>query len=217
MKKIIALAVTMVAALSLATAEVTVGLRGIFGLNVGSSFNDDAFAGNAPDVWVGNSLTFGGALFANIPLVEAGPGAIALQPEVGFTHNEVGYDEVIGDFTLVIDSIDIALLCGYNIKATDSITITPFLGPKVSIIAGDATTDLEAPGYSHSDTAELDTSVLVSLAVGAEAAFKAGPGAIVADIRYDIGFNGITMKIQTMHLQRSEVCVLDLAMASGSK
>lgn len=189
MKKIIALAVTMVAAVSFATAEITIGARGIFGLNVGSTFDGDG----APDVAIGDSLTFGGAVFANIPLVEAGPGALAIQPELGFTHNRIGMDIPLADTSYVsVNTIDIAALVAYNIKATDTITISPFLGPQFSIIAGDAHMEMEAFGVSASEDSELDTSVLVSLAIGAEAQFKVGPGAIIADLRYNIGFNGIT-------------------------
>ena len=189
MKKIIALVATMVAAVSFATAEITVGARGIFGLNVGSSLE-------GADLAVGNSLTFGGALFANIPLAEAGPGAIALQPELGFTHNSIGSSEDTplgdADMTFSINTIDIAALVGYNIKASDAITITPLLGIQASIVAGDGHAETELDGTTlYEVDGEVDASVLVSIPVGAEFMFKVGPGAIVADVRYNIGLNEI--------------------------
>lgn len=44
--------------------------------------------------------------------------------------------------------------------------------------------DIDADG-------KVDASVLVSIPVGVEAMFKVGSGAIVADVRYNIGLNEV--------------------------
>ena len=65
MKKIIALAVTMAAAVTMATAEITVGARGIFGLGLGTTVSSD-FDDLGMEVDLGKSLDFGFAATADV-------------------------------------------------------------------------------------------------------------------------------------------------------
>ncbi len=190
MKKIIALAAAIVSSVALASAEIAVGARGIFQIGVGSTISDDFktfMTSTGADM--DSSVGFGGgfALFAHIPVA----GGLAIQPELGFTHNSIGLDiDVAGqsvDGSLSCNTLNIPILIAYDIKAGDGFTISPFVGPQIGIILGDVSFEVDG----NDAGGDVDTSVLFGILVGASAAIEAGPGALVADLRYDIGINAI--------------------------
>lgn len=198
MKKIIALAMVAVAAVSMATAEITVGARGMLGWSLGSSLPEEAKAfGFKFDA--GKSFDFGFAAFVNIPLVAD----LGIQPELGFSHNSVGMKYTMdlgpfGSFTgkgwFSYNAIDIPVLVTYGIKVNDSLTITPLLGPKFSIPVGKIKTTTEMDGERESSSVKVGSPLLFGIVFGADVAFKLGPGAIVGDIRYDLGLTKLKTK-----------------------
>ena len=177
MKKLIAFAVAAVAAVSVATAQIdlTVGARGIFGIGVGTTLG----WGEKENLDLGNSLDFGGAAFAKVPLYKG----LGAQVEIGFTYNSYGRKEEGVKYSYSYKAIDIPLLVAYDVKVNNELTITPLFGPKFSIPVGKAT------GKSGSSEADVDiyNSVLFGIVTGVSASYKVGPGAVVGDIRYNNG------------------------------
>lgn len=192
MKKLIACAVAAIAAVSMATAEITVGVRGIFGVGLGTTLADNM---DFADLDLGGTLNAGGTAFVKIPLVAS----LVVQPELGFTYNMVGAKmtmisdgyAVKAEMNGAYNTIDIPILVGWDFKINDNFTITPLVGPKFSIPVGEFSAEIEASsgGVSLNVPYDLgiDTSVLFSIVVGAGVAYKVGPGAIVGDLRYNIG------------------------------
>ena len=199
MKKLIAFAVMTVAAVSLATAEIAVGVRGIFGIGLGTTTSDGfdfvlATAGYADNRFdFGNSLDFGGTAFVKIPVSDS----LVIQPEFGFTHNMIGRKcSIYGQDVRIkvsYNAIDIPVLVGWDFKVADGLTVTPLVGPKFSIPVGDGTVkiDVASLGFEIKDDFEIDNIMLFSIVVGAEVAYRLGPGALVGDLRYNIGISDL--------------------------
>lgn len=186
MKKLIAFAVAAVAAVSLATAEITVGARGIFGIGLGTTLSDK-IEDSGNDLDLGGTLSVGGTAFVKIPIVAS----LVVQPELGFTYNMVGLDNSGFEMDCSYNAIDIPVLVGWDFKVGDSLTVTPLVGPKLSIPVGKFT--MKSEGYDDQDF-DIDSPVLFSIVVGAGVAYKVGPGAIVGDLRYNIGVSSLKMK-----------------------
>ena len=190
MKKLFSLIVAMFATLNLASAAVdlTVGARGIFGLDIGMHLGDPDY-----ETDMNRSLDFGGAVFAKIPLYEG----LGLQVEVGYTYNDFGqkldYDDLEYKEDVSYRTIDIPLLVTYDIKANDILTISPLFGPRFSIPVGDATVRASVDSEEYEDDVKIDNVVLFSLVTGVNVAFRAGPGAILGDIRYNNGVSQLTL------------------------
>ncbi|MDE6350251.1 MAG: outer membrane beta-barrel protein [Treponemataceae bacterium] len=192
MKKLIACAVAAVAAVSMATAEISVGVRGIFGVGLGTTLADNM---DFADLDLGGTLNVGGTVFVKISLVAS----LVVQPELGFTYNMVGAKmtmisdgyAVKAEMNGAYNTIDIPILVGWDFKINDNFTITPLVGPKFSIPVGEFSAEIEASSGGVSLNVpydlDIDTSVLFSIVVGAGVAYKVGPGAIVGDLRYNIG------------------------------
>ncbi|MBD5446769.1 MAG: porin family protein [Treponema sp.] len=183
MKKLIACAVAAVAAVSMATAEISVGVRGIFGVGLGTTLADDM---DSFDLDLGGTLNFGGTAFVKIPVFAS----LVVQPEVGFTYNMVGLENNGFEMDCSYKAIDIPVLVGWDFKINDSFTVTPLVGPKISIPVGKFA--MEAEG--NDGDVDIDSSVLFSVVVGAGVAYKVGPGAIVGDLRYNIGVSTLKVK-----------------------
>ena len=218
MKKLIATAMALVAGAALATAEITVGVRGSFGLGLGRTVADDFKDLVTPDadfdeyealgfdvsvdsdvsVNLGKTLGFGGAAFVKVPIWNA----LGVQPELGFTYNTIGIDTTIDasvqgsyygvsvdesysdDATITVSytTLDIPVLITYDIAVNDALTVTPMPGPQLSIPLGKAKLGGDGDG-----DADIDSKVLFGIVLGVNGAFNVGPGAIVADLRYNLG------------------------------
>lgn len=202
MKKLIGFAAAAIFAMSLATAEITVGARGIFGLGLGTTIPN-----KTDDVKLGACLDFGANAFVKIPLFAS----LSLQPELGFTHNivdmkyEYKYENYNYSYSISaktsysFNAIDIPVLVGWDIKIGDSLTVTPLIGPKFSIVLGKISGKAEAEinGKSESsDPIEADNAspLLFSIVLGAGVSYKLGPGAIVGDLRYNLGLSELKVK-----------------------
>lgn len=195
MKKLIACAVAAVAAVSMATAEITVGVRGIFGVGLGTTLADDM---DSFDLDLGGTLNVGGTAFVKIPVFAS----LVVQPEVGFTYNMVGMKVEESGAKVTIDcsynAIDIPVLVGWDFKINDSFTVTPLVGPKISIpvgkLTGERETSCDGMTEKYDIDEKIDSPVLFSVVVGAGVAYKVGPGAIVGDLRYNIGVSSLAIE-----------------------
>ena len=152
MKRFSALAVSacMMVAVS-AQNSLGIGTRGSFGLGLGTTFSGDVTDEfKVDDVDVLSSFLFGGSITARIGF-EAFPG-LFIQPEVGFTRNQIGFrwsdsdrdermsgkDSVRTEYKyetsgqLAYNSIDIPVIAGYELFLTDNLSVSPFIGANLS-------------------------------------------------------------------------------------
>ncbi|MBQ3826384.1 MAG: PorT family protein [Spirochaetaceae bacterium] len=185
MKKIIALAAAVaVSVVSAFALDVAVGARGAFGMGLGTSTYDDI------DLDMGKSLNFGGAVFGKIGITEQ----ISVQPEIGFTHHTVGLKVDAGGETykgtVGVNTLDIPVLVGYNLEVMDGFTVTPFLGPQLSFVLGKG----KLSGDIGDGDCEFKSPLLFDVVLGANCAYEVGHGAIVADLRYNLGLIALKEK-----------------------
>lgn len=195
MKKLVALVAGIMFSAAAFAEGITVGGRGLIGTNIGTTLENDI------DNNVNPMSPLGLTAFAKIPLPVL-EGKLALQPELGISSFGINYDadeftykentyygEVLAQYT----SIDIPILVTYNIEINEKITISPVIGPKISIPVGKLNLT-----YSSSDTDlgdySIDSHVLFGIELGAGLSYKAGPGAIYGDLRYDIGLTKLKVE-----------------------
>ncbi len=165
MKKIMALVAVAAAAVSLATAEITVGGRGNFGLGLGTKLESG-------DLKLSKSWDYGVTAFAKVPVAES----ISVQPELGFNIVNVGIKGQ--DDATKINILDLAALCVYDIEVSDGLTVSPFAGPQFGYVIGKAKTG------SYEQKVK---PFLFDIVLGTEVAYKMGNGALVGDVRYNFG------------------------------
>ena len=185
MKKILAFAAAVaVSAVSAFALDVAVGARGAFGMGLGT----DIHADGDEKLDMGKSLNFGGAIFGKIGITEQ----ISVQPEIGFTHHTVG--EKMDDYkgTVGFNTLDIPVLVGYNLEVMDGFTVTPFLGPQLSFALGKGKFGGDFSDFA--DDVEFKSPLLFDVVLGANCAYEVGPGAIVADLRYNLGLIALKEK-----------------------
>lgn len=187
MKKVIVAALAGLLMSAAAFADgITLGARGLYGLNVGTSVEDADL-----DTVFGD---FGVALFGKfaLPVLD---GKLAIQPELGFTHYDVVAKESGWSCDIEFNTFDIPVLVVYDILVNDSITVSPLAGVKFSIPVG----DVDIMGFSGS----ADSKVLVGIDFGASLYWKVGPGALVVDARYDLGVTKLKVEDADLLTPRS--------------
>jgi hypothetical protein len=185
MKKLVALAAAVaVSAASAFALDLTVGGRGAFGFGLGTSVDMEDV-----DLDMGKSMNFGGAVFGKIGITDT----ISVQPELGFTVHKVGMK--VSDFdvkgTGTFNTLDIPVLVGYNLEVADGLTVTPFAGPQLSFALGKCKMGGD---FSDMGDAEFKSPLLFDIVLGANAAYEVGPGAVVADLRYNLGLIALKEK-----------------------
>lgn len=193
MKKIIALVAVAAISVSMVCAQITVGAKGTFGMNLGSQVDDkqddtkDAFAVNG-----------GGSIYGryNMPFLPA----LGVQLEVGMTFgNAIGTAEDNKNSTYYsYNSFDIPLLVTYDIPVS-SIVITPMLGMNFSIPFGAPTSHTKVDG--EKDSEKMDdykvTGFIPGLVAGVEVAIPVGPGSITAGLSYVNDFTPVKSKMES--------------------
>ncbi len=149
MKKIIALVAALGTA-GMLSAQVTfgIGARGTFGFGLGSTlaadYNEDS------SVQPFRSFLAGGALVGRLGF-ESVPG-LFIQPEIGFTHTQIGYKVESSDtdtysgYTVTAEyeyeagigynAIDIPIIIGYDVEFGNGMMVSPFAGFNLSIPVG---------------------------------------------------------------------------------
>ena len=204
MKKIIALAVVMGAAMAFATAQVTglvLGVRGVYSYSAGTSVDDDCkdflkeylayneIYSDSSDVESSGKSGGGFALFMRFPLGKQ----LGVQAELAYTYNavELEFSNTVGGYTgrsvsdCTFHTMSVPLLLTYNVVQNDRFFVTPFGGIQLAKPIGKT----EVEGFEvYSDST---TPILFSFVVGASATVNFGRFGLVGDIRYNIGLNSI--------------------------
>lgn len=201
MKKIIAMAVVAAVAVSMVCAQITVGAKGTFGMNLGSKVSDEAkkfFAGNddAKNAFMVNG---GGSIYGryNLPFLPA----LGVQLEFGLTANngagtKVEYEGVEMTATASYLSLDFPLLVTYDIPV-GSIMITPMVGMNFSVPVGSPKFVFKADGNEVAMDMGDDlkvTGFIPGIVAGVEVGIPAGPGSVTAGLSYVNDFTPVKVK-----------------------
>ena len=201
MKKIIAMAVVAAVAVSMVCAQITVGAKRTFGMNLGSKVSDEAkeiFARNddAKNAFMVNS---GDSIYGryNLPFLPA----LGVQLEFGLTANngaglKAEYEGVETTTTISYLSLDFPLLVTYDIPV-GSIMITPMVGINFSVPVGSPKfvfkTDENEAAMDMGDL--KDTGFIPGIVAGVEVGIPVGPGSITASLSYVNDFTPVKLKV----------------------
>ena len=200
MKKIIAMAVVAAVAVSMVCAQITVGAKRTFGMNLGSKVSDEAkdiFARNddAKNAFMVNS---GDSIYGryNLPFLPA----LGVQLEFGLTANngaglKAEYEGVEMTTTASYLSLDFPLLVTYDIPV-GSIMITPMVGINFSVPVGSPKFVFKTDENEASmDMGDLkDTGFIPGIVAGVEVGIPVGPGSITAGLSYVNDFTPVKLK-----------------------
>lgn len=197
MKKIIAMAVVAAVAVSMVCAQITVGAKGTFGMNLGSQLADkDDFGDDVKNAFMVNG---GGSIYGryNLPFLPA----LGVQLEFGLTANngagvKVEYGGVKSTTTTSYLSLDFPLLVTYDIPV-GSIMITPMVGINFSVPVGSPKfvfkTDENEAAMDMGDL--KDTGFIPGIVAGVEVGIPAGPGSVTAGLSYVNDFTPVKLKV----------------------
>ena len=200
MKKIIAMAVVAAVAVSMVCAQITVGAKRTFGMNLGSKVSDEAkeiFARNddAKNAFMVNS---GDSIYGryNLPFLPA----LGVQLEFGLTANngaglKAEYEGVEMTATASYLSLDFPLLVTYDIPV-GSIMITAMVGINFSVPVGSPKFVFKTDENEASmDMGDLkDTGFIPGIVAGVEVGIPVGPGSITAGLSYVNDFTPVKLK-----------------------
>lgn len=194
MKKIIAMAVVAAVAVSMVCAQITVGAKGTFGMNLGSKI-----AGELPDdAKNAFMVNGGGSIYGryNLPFLPA----LGVQLEFGLSaNNGAGTKvEMLGvEMTTTASylSLDFPLLVTYDIPV-GSIMITPIVGMNFSVPVGSPKMTVTVDGekeFGKVDGMKV-TGFIPGIVAGVEVGIPAGPGSVTAGLSYVNDFTPVKVK-----------------------
>lgn len=194
MKKIIAMAVVAAVAVSMVCAQITVGAKGTFGMNLGSKLAVE-LPDDAKNAFMVNG---GGSIYGryNLPFLPA----LGVQLEFGLTANngaglKAEYEGVEMTATASYLSLDFPLLVTYDIPV-GSIMITPMVGINFSVPVGSPKfvfkTDENEAAMDMGDL--KDTGFIPGIVAGVEVGIPVGPGSITAGLSYVNDFTPVKLK-----------------------
>ena len=194
MKKIIAMAVVAAVAVSMVCAQITVGAKGTFGMNLGSKLAVE-LPDDAKNAFMVNG---GGSIYGryNLPFLPA----LGVQLEFGLTANngaglKAEYEGVEMTTTASYLSLDFPLLVTYDIPV-GSIMITPMVGINFSVPVGSPKfvfkTDENEAAMDMGDL--KDTGFIPGIVAGVEVGIPVGPGSITAGLSYVNDFTPVKLK-----------------------
>lgn len=217
MKKIIAMAVVAVVAVSMVCAQITVGAKGTFGMNLGSTLTDEgkAVATMGYPIDTSNKVVVGGggsiygrynmpflpALGAQLELGIFANNGVALEADGPIEDDYVGKINVTANASSTYLSMDIPLIVTYDISA-GPVVITPMVGVNFSIPLGklkyktEYTAKIEGYGEEKEEFTEeldIDPRFIPGIVAGVEVGLPLGPGSLVADLRYVNDFTNVTI------------------------
>ena len=194
------MAVVAAVAVSMVCAQITVGAKRTFGMNLGSKVSDEAkeiFARNddAKNAFMVNS---GDSIYGryNLPFLPA----LGVQLEFGLTANngaglKAEYEGVEMTTTASYLSLDFPLLVTYDIPV-GSIMITPMVGINFSVPVGSPKFVFKTDENEASmDMGDLkDTGFIPGIVAGVEVGIPVGPGSITAGLSYVSDFTPVKSK-----------------------
>lgn len=207
MKKLIALAVMTAVTVSMVCAQITVGAKGTFGMNLGSTLTDDGktLFTMGHDIDTKNEVMVGGggAIYGRYNMPFHTP--LGVQLELGiFANNgvKVSADSSIEEDGMKIGveatgsasylSMDIPLIVTYDISA-GPVVITPLVGVNFSIPLGKMKSKMEYTAKMDGQVVDEDdftedvdiaSKFIPGIVAGVEVGLPLGPGSLVADLRY---------------------------------
>ena len=196
MKKIIAMAVVAAVAVSMVCAQITVGAKGTFGMNLGSQVADkDDYGDDVKNAFMVNG---GGSIYGryNLPFLPA----LGVQLEFGLTANngagvKVEYAGIEATSTYSYLSLDFPLLVTYDIPVS-SVVITPMVGVNFSVPVGSPklTTTVDGEKESEKMDGVKVTGFSPGIVAGVEVGIPAGPGSVTAGLSYVNDFTPVKAK-----------------------
>lgn len=190
MKKIIALVAVAAISVSMVCAQITVGAKGTFGMNLGSQVDE-----KSDDMKAAFAVNGGGSIYGryNMPFLPE----LGVQVEAGMTFgNAIGQAKDNKNSSYYsYNSFDIPVLVTYDIPVS-SVVITPMLGMNFSIPFGAPTSHSKIDGEKDSKKADdyKATGFIPGLVAGVEVAIPAGPGSITAGLSYVNDFTPVKVK-----------------------
>ena len=188
------MAVVAAVAVSMVCAQITVGAKGTFGMNLGSKLAVE-LPDDAKNAFMVNG---GGSIYGryNLPFLPA----LGVQLEFGLTaNNGAGMKvEMLGvETTTTISylSLDFPLLVTYDIPV-GSIMITPMVGINFSVPVGSPKFVFKTDENEASmDMGDLkDTGFIPGIVAGVEVGIPVGPGSITAGLSYVNDFTPVKLK-----------------------
>lgn len=180
MKKLLVSAVVAVMIVSAATAQITVGAKGIFGIGAGTSFEQD-IGGADQKVSFGG----GGGLYVryNLPMLSA----LGFQTELDLlAYNGLEVGDGSNGFIFSYTSLELPILVTYDFNV-GPVTLTALAGPHLSFPLGDMKAEIMENGTVNTNSDQkipIDSKALFGMTFGMAVAYPVGPGSIVGDIRY---------------------------------
>lgn len=200
MKKIVLVLTTALLFVSLASAQITIGAKGIFTLNAGTKEAED-FQNLKNDIstvveHVGASFDSqlvvggGGGLFVryNMPFlsslgIQTGLDVLAnngYKVEAAKTISEKTYSASI---SATYTSLELPILITYDI-GLGPVTLTLLLGPNISFPINKMKVTTALNSSSATDEWNIANKAMFGITGGAAVALRLGPGSLVTDIRY---------------------------------
>ena len=199
MKKMLLVLTTALLFVSLASAQITIGAKGIFTLNTGTKGTED-FEKSLPNIDLGALASLstkpemviggGGGLFVryNMPFLSS----LGIQTGLDVLANN-GY-KVNGTFTLgsvensstvtaTYTSLELPILVTYDI-GLGPVTLTLLLGPNISFPINKMKVTTALNSSSATDEWNIANKAMFGITGGAAVALRLGPGSLVTDIRY---------------------------------
>lgn len=206
MKKIVLVLTTALLFVSLASAQITIGAKGIFTLNAGTKGTED-FEKSLPNIDLGALASLstkpemviggGGGLFVryNMPFLSS----LGIQTGLDVLANN-GY-KVNGTFTLgsvensstvtaTYTSLELPILVTYDI-GLGPVTLTLLLGPNISFPINKMKVTTALNSSSATDEWNIANKAIFGITGGAAVALRLGPGSLVTDIRYTNDFTPV--------------------------
>lgn len=205
MKKIIAMAVVAAVAVSMVCAQigVTAGVKGTFGMNLGSKGSDDVkemfFEGMDLETKDAFMVNGGGSIYGRYNMPFHAP--LGVQLEFGLTaNNGAGYKieegEAEATFTASYLSLDFPLIVTYDISA-GPVVITPMVGVNFSVPVGSPKFVSKIDGEKEEVDAEgvKVTGFIPGIVAGVEVGIPAGPGSVTAGLSYVNDFTPVKLEM----------------------
>lgn len=192
MKKIVLVLTTALLFVSLASAQITIGAKGIFTLNTGTKLASEN-SEHKSDILVGG----GGGLFVrcNMPFlsslgIQAGLDVLANNGYKVSRTASIGNIKQTATTTATYTSLELPILVTYDI-GLGPVTLTLLLGPNISFPINKMKVTTALNSSSATDEWNIANKAIFGITGGAAVALRLGPGSLVTDIRYTNDFTPV--------------------------